>query len=138
MKKTVRFFSHFATPIISILYGLYKYFTASNKTDSELIIITLCTLVVIPLLSVMINFWILRFNLESATDSLKNSIEHIGEDNKAFIQQVSVLISDTISRSSNYFTVLSHKHKEKITSFIPGIIEDFNLKFKELSNGHLY
>jgi hypothetical protein len=144
--KTIRIILSFGIPLISIFFGLIRYFFIVESKDAPgtLVMITF-SLIVIPLLSVMINLWIYKFlfdsnidGLKSTNENLKNNSNQIQKVNRTFIEDIDLKISESISRSSNYFTILSSEHKEQIIPFILHIIGDFNLKINELSLGHLF
>jgi len=138
MKTSLKIFSFIVIPVISIILGLIKYFTSQGSTDNVTIIILLLTLIIIPLVTVVINLLITRYNLDSTHDSLKKTNDEIRKKNSDFLQSTNILISDTIARSNNYYNLHLHSHKDVLAQFIPGLVDEFNMKIKALSNGHLF
>jgi hypothetical protein len=140
MKNVLRIFSFIIIPSVSIIFGLVRFYGAeeSDKILPSFILITLASVVVIPLFAIFIGLSLMRYNMDATNDSFKKLNEDISKSNKDFIDITKTLISDTIARGNNYYQLHSHPNKDVLSQFISGIVYDFNIKIKSLSDGHLY
>ncbi|MEE7627556.1 hypothetical protein V3O24_15405 [Methylobacter sp. Wu8] len=125
-------------PLVSILVGTIRYFFDPNKTDSISIIWLVFTIIIIPSVTVLINLLITRYNFDGTHESFKKTTGEIRKNSDDFLHDTNILISDSITRSNNYYNLHLNPHKDILTKFIPSLIDEFNVKIKALCNGYLF